>query len=222
MTLRFVLLAGCTALTVAGCSQQIEENASANFAPVYPVEAPETASLMPTGGIYSGGAMGLFATDRKAAQVGDILTVELSERFAATKSQNASTSRTDDYNVSLPSILPLKFTGADLTSGSESKFSGRGSASQSNSLTGRMSVSVVRVLPGGNLEIVGQKKLTLNNGDEYIRLTGIVRPSDVSPDNIVESDRIANADIKYIGAGQIADAGKRGWLSRAVNTVSPF
>lgn len=69
---------------------------------------------------------------------------------------------------------------------------------------------------------MGQKKLTLNNGDEYIRLTGIVRPSDISPDNIVESDRIANADIKYIGAGQIADAGKRGWLSRAVNSASPF
>lgn len=222
MTFRATILTGFVALTVAGCSQQIEEANSANYEPVYPVPEPETASLMPTGGIYSGGAMGLFATDRKAAQVGDILTVELSERFSAFKSQNASTSRTDDFNINLPTVLPLPITSAELASGSESSFSGRGSASQSNSLSGRMSVSVVRVLPGGNLEIVGQKKLTLNNGDEYIRLTGIVRPSDVSADNIVESDRIANADIKYIGAGQIADSGKRGWFSRALNTASPF
>jgi flagellar L-ring protein precursor FlgH len=85
-----------------------------------------------------------------------------------------------------------------------------------------LSVSVVRVLPGGNLEILGQKKLTLNNGDEYVRLSGIVRPADISAQNVVLSDRIANAQIEYIGAGQVADAGKQGWLRRGLNTVSPF
>ncbi|PRY86493.1 flagellar basal body L-ring protein FlgH [Donghicola tyrosinivorans] len=222
MTLRLTIAAGCAALTVAGCSQQIEEAASANYAPVYPVEAPTMTRTMPSGSIYSGGSMGLFATDRKAAQVGDILTVKLSERFAATKSQNATASRSDSFEVDLPNVLPIPVLDADLSASGANSFSGKGSASQSNSLTGRMSVTVARILPGGNLEIIGQKKLTLNNGDEYIRLTGIVRPADISPENIVESDRIANAEIKYIGAGQVADTGKRGWMSRAMNTVSPF
>jgi flagellar L-ring protein precursor FlgH len=154
--------------------------------------------------------------------VGDILTVKLSERFAATKSQNATASRSDSFEVDLPNVLPIPVLDADLSASGANSFSGKGSASQSNSLTGRMSVTVARILPGGNLEIMGQKKLTLNNGDEYIRLTGIVRPADISPENIVESDRIANAEIKYIGAGQVADTGKRGWMSRAMNTVSPF
>ncbi|MEM6679737.1 MAG: flagellar basal body L-ring protein FlgH, partial [Pseudomonadota bacterium] len=102
------------------------------------------------------------------------------------------------------------------------RFSGDGSATQSNSLTGRVSVSVVRVFPGGNLEILGQKKLTLNNGHEYVRLRGIVRPSDISADNVVLSDRIAHAEIKYVGAGDIADPAKHGWLRRVYTTVSPL
>jgi flagellar L-ring protein FlgH len=83
-------------------------------------------------------------------------------------------------------------------------------------------VHVIRVLPGGNLEILGQKRLTLNNGDEYIRVKGIVRPEDISSDNVVQSDRIADADIKYVGAGELADTGKQGWLGRALTSVNPF
>ena len=86
----------------------------------------------------------------------------------------------------------------------------------------QMSVTVARVHDGGNLEILGQKKLTLNNGDEYIRVRGIVRPEDISSNNVVLSDRIANAEIKYIGAGDVADTSKVGWLQRTLTTVSPF
>ena len=87
--------------------------------------------------------------------------------------------------------------------------------------SGQVSVHVVRVMPGGNLEILGQKKLTLNNGDEYVRLHGIVRPNDILANNIVMSDRVANAEITYIGAGDLADAGRRGWLSRFISSLSP-
>ena len=80
---------------------------------------------------------------------------------------------------------------------------------------------MVRVLPGGNLEILGQKKLTLNNGDEYVRVRGIVRPEDITSNNVVLSDRIANAEITYIGAGDVADAGRRGWLSSVLTSISP-
>lgn len=208
---------------LAGCSTQIEEAESDLYAPVFPVEDVSQDRLMPTGGIYSSSSKGLFASDRRAAQVGDILTVDFSERFAASKSQASGSSKSDSFEVDIPNILsPVGFDDATLSGGTTRSFSGKGNASQSNSLTGRVSVSVTRILPGGNLEIVGQKKLTLNNGQEYIRLRGLVRPEDISADNIVRSDRIAHAEIKYVGAGDVADSGKKGWLSRSLDTVSPF
>ena len=85
-----------------------------------------------------------------------------------------------------------------------------------------MSVTVMRVFPNGTMEILGQKKITLNNGDEYIRLRGLVRPEDISSKNLILSDRIANADITYIGAGDVADSSKRGWLGKAMTAISPF
>ena len=101
-------------------------------------------------------------------------------------------------------------------------FSGSGSSAQSNSLNGQVSVHVVRVFQNGNLEILGQKKLTLNNGDEYIRVHGIVRPKDINEKNIVSSDRIANANIQYIGAGDIAASGKKGWYGKILDTINPL
>jgi flagellar L-ring protein precursor FlgH len=111
---------------------------------------------------------------------------------------------------------------AALQSSSNNSFSGSGSAAQSNSLTGQMSVHIVKILPGGNLAVLGQKRLVLNKGDEYIRVSGIVRPLDISSDNIISSDRIANANIQYIGAGNISDSSKNGWLSNLLTSVSPI
>ena len=80
----------------------------------------------------------------------------------------------------------------------------------------------MRRFSNGNLEVMGQKKLTLNNGDEYVRVSGIVRPQDIGVGNIVNSNRLANAQITYIGAGEVADTAKRGWLSKLITTISPI
>lgn len=204
------------------CSTVIEEQASIEYQPVYPVEVTRSADLLPTGGIYSDRSNGLFAMDRRATQVGDILTVELDESFSASKKQSSSGNKQATTAIPLGDLVQSPVINDMLDNPTSRNFSGTGQASQSNSLTGRMSVSVVRILPGGNLEILGQKKLTLNNGDEYIRLRGIVRPADINANNIVSSDRIANAEIKYIGAGQIADTSKQGWLSKVTDAISPF
>ena len=218
---RFCFAMGLALLSVAGCATQIENAASANFDPVYPVTMDEQMGL-PTGTIYSPRKIGLFASDRRANKVGDILTVAFTESFQATKSQNAASARTSGYETQLPTILPLPGLSPKLTSSSNQSFSGSGSAAQSNSLTGQVSVHVVRVLPGGNLEILGQKKLTLNNGDEYIRVHGIVRPEDISSGNVVQSDRIANAEITYIGAGDTADTARKGWFTRLITAATPI
>jgi flagellar L-ring protein precursor FlgH len=119
-------------------------------------------------------------------------------------------------------VVEKLIPGEEFASSGENTFSGSGSTAQSNSLTGSVSVHVIRVFGNGNLEIMGQKKLTLNNGDEYIRVSGIVRPRDISADNVVQSDRIANADINYIGAGDIARSGKKGWYTRLMETIAPI
>ena len=219
----FVLI--CLVLTA--CDTYVEEQRSVEFEPIYlePVEQETTESDF--GGIYKKDKGNLFAMEARAHRVGDILTVSFTESFQATKSQNAATSRTSENSVTLPtvmgSILPNSLgNSAELGSSGESTFSGSGSTNQSNSLTGLISVHVIRVYLNGNLEILGQKKLTLNNGDEYIRVSGIVRPSDISSDNVVQSDRIANADINYVGAGDTARTGKKGWYTKMLDTINPI
>ncbi len=79
----------------------------------------------------------------------------------------------------------------------------------------------MRVFQNGNLQLLGQKKLTLNNGDEYVRVSGIVRQDDISPRNVVNSNRLANAEITYIGAGDVADTAKRGLFPRLLSAINP-
>jgi flagellar L-ring protein precursor FlgH len=215
---------------LAGCAQYNADRVSIDFEPMYPQEMPLVETNNRSGTIFNAAQGNLFSMETKAQQVGDIITVSFAESFQATKSQNAATSRSLDSSVNLPGvadlILPNRTNAADLSTklaaGSENSFSGSGSSAQSNSLTGQVSVHVVRVFQNGNLEILGQKKLTLNNGDEYIRVHGIVRPQDIDAENVVSSDRIANANIQYIGAGDIAESSKKGWYSKLLDNVNPL
>ena len=215
---------------VSGCSTYIEDRASEAFEPVFPTVSLAPDTTRKTGAIYRAGEGGLFSKDRRERKVGDILTVDFNEVFSATKAQTAASAKSDSFELSLPLGLPNVLTGGlangdpnnALTTSTAQAFSGSGNAAQSNSLTGRLSVTVVRVFDNGNLGILGQKELTLNNGKEYIRVSGIVRQEDISSVNTVPSNRLADAQISYIGAGDMADSSKKGWLSRAMRTISPF
>ena len=216
---------------VGGCSTYVEDRASEAFEPVFPTISLSPDTRQKTGAIYQADQGGLFSKDRRARKVGDILTVDFNEVFAATKAQTAASAKSDSFDLTLPVALPNILTGGlaaagdannSLTSGTSQAFSGSGNAAQSNSLTGRLSVTVVRIFDNGNLGILGQKELTLNNGKEYIRVSGIVRQEDISAENTVPSNRLADAQISYTGAGDIADSSKKGWLSRAMRTISPF
>ncbi len=207
---------------LGACSTQVEERASLEFTTEQPVDIAETKNAGKTGSIYNDDKGGLFATDRRASKVGDILTVALSEKFTASKSQSANSAKTDAYDITLPKLLVGSGTTGLFTTGTNQAFTGSGTASQSNSLDGELSVTVTRVFSNGNMEILGQKKLFLNNGSEYIRLTGLIRPEDISASNVVSSSRIANAKISYLGAGEIADTAKKGWLSSFFSNISPL
>ena len=216
-------------LLLAACDTYVEDERTADFEPIYLPDTEQEEESSDFGTIYKQNKGSLFAMEARAHRIGDILTVSFTESFQATKSQNAASTRSSENSLTLPTVmkkLPVIGNGipeaAELASSGESTFSGSGSSNQSNSLTGLISVHVVRVFANGNLEILGQKKLTLNNGDEYIRVSGIVRPRDISSDNIVQSDRIANADINYIGAGDTARSGRKGWYTKMLETITPL
>ena len=206
---------------IAGCSTQLEERASIDFEPTMP-SISKSSKKDRYGSIYSNSQQGLFATDRRASKVGDLLTVALSENFSASKSQSAKSAKNGTTSFDFPRITTADADDTLFDSKLAKSFDGSGSADQTNSLRGEISVTVTKVFSNGNMEILGQKKLTLNNGDEYIRLVGIIRPEDVDSRNIVPSSRIANAKISYTGAGDIADTSKKGWFSKLVDVVTPL
>jgi len=186
------------------------------YAPIMP-EIPRQ-KVADDGSIFQADMANNLFSDVKARRVGDIITVNLQENTRATKSAGTSTSK--DTGVTVNPIIGLG--GNALNIGSESiqlgidasnDFEGDSSANQSNNLTGSISVTVVQVMANQNLLVRGEKWLTLNNGDEYIRLTGVVRPADVSPSNEIESTKIANARIQYSGTGTFDTAQREGWLS---------
>ena len=209
-------------IMLSGCAQHNADRVSIDFEPMYPQEMPLVETNNRSGTIFNATRGNLFSMESRAQMVGDIITVQFAESFQATKSQNAATAKSNDSSISLPTALGTPELSTKLGSSLANTFSGSGSSAQSNSLNGQVSVHVVRVFQNGNLEILGQKKLTLNNGDEYIRVHGIVRPKDINEKNIVSSDRIANANIQYIGAGDIAASGTKGWYSKILDTINPL
>lgn len=176
-----------------------------------------------TGSIYSNGhAIELFR-DTRAYRVGDTLTVLLQEKTAAKTTAETSTKKDDSLELGAPTIFGRGVTDAGkaiLGANSEASrsFKGSGNSSQSNSLDGEITVMVARVLPNGNLAVRGEKILTINQGAEFVRLRGIIRPQDVRPDNTVYSSRIANAQVSYGGDSALSDANEAGWASRFFNS----
>lgn len=219
--LHLVLLLVVLALLGGCASGPSVRGDDALWAPTPPPDVAVQAAAS-NGAIYQDAqGMELF-NDPRAHRVGDILTVVLVESTQATKKATTTTSKTDKANIGAPTILGqgLSIGGKPGTIGldGERSFDGSGSSSQSNQLTGQITVTVAQRLSNGNLLIRGEKWLTINQGQELVRVSGIVRPQDIGQDNTVPSTRVADARIGYTGRGTLADANTRGWLSRFFNS----
>jgi len=152
-----------------------------------------------------------------------MLTIVLAEKTQASKSNAAKTNRTGSVGLTPPATGPASFfIPTDASASGTNTFDGKGEATQSNQLNGEISVTVAEVYPNGTMLVRGEKLLTLNRGDEHIRISGIVRDADIAADNRVPSTRVANAKITYSGNGEIARASRQGWLQRFFTMLSPF
>ncbi|MEZ5709166.1 MAG: flagellar basal body L-ring protein FlgH [Blastomonas sp.] len=192
------------------------------YAPVVAAPAPQPVAA--NGSIFQvANGYAPLTSGSRASMVGDLLTIALVERTQATKSNDASTDRSGGFGITPPTTGPFSFfKPSDVATGGNTTFSGSGSASQSNALQGEISVTIAEVYPNGTMLVRGEKLMSLNRGDEHIRFSGIVRATDITPENVVLSTRVANARISYGGSGEIARASKQGWLQKFFNILSPF
>ena len=204
-------------LTSVGCSTTHQAIPDPDFAPVRPISArPLPVS---DGSIYKAGFGVSLFEDTKAHRVGDIITIILQEKTNASKKASTTTAKEAAVDISAPTVFGRAVTrgGKDILSASldaQRDFTGEGDSTQSNSLTGQISVTIAEVYSNGNLLVRGEKLLSLNQGSEHVRISGIVRPSDITPTNTVFSTQVANARIVYGGQGVLAEANTKGWLQR--------
>lgn len=213
LTLVFILLSTACA--------QIRPTEKTEFSPIVrPVISSKV--VYEKASLYQQSNMLLFE-DPRPHKIGDLLTVVLRESTNASKKASTATSKSDSNTLGSPTLFGNLVTkgGAEFLNtdvAQDRSFSGEGDSSQSNSLTGNITVTVVDVLANNNLVVQGEKWLTLNQGDEYVKIKGVVRPQDVRADNTVLSTRIADAQIAYSGEGFVQDSNEQGWLAQFFNS----
>jgi flagellar L-ring protein FlgH len=224
--MRIFLFALCGCLTLqmlAGC--ETSKNRKVDDAVAWAQEPPPPPT---NGAIYQAGREIVLAENPIAHHVGDIVTIVLNENTAAQKSATTSTSKGTTVTLPGSTIIGKAVTIKgnpilDNNINDATKFAGQGASAESNSLTGYLTATVVKVLPNGNLYIAGEKQIGLNQGDEFIRVTGVIRPIDLASDDSIPSYRVASAKIVYTGKGAINDVNAQSWLSRFFNSPwAPF
>ncbi|MFW6093481.1 MAG: flagellar basal body L-ring protein FlgH [Pseudomonadota bacterium] len=208
-------------LLVAGCVAQDPRRPEPVYQPTYPelsVREPlDEASLF-----HAGRRTYLF-DDSRARQVGDVLTIRLEEQTTSSKSAGTNYRKSSDQNVAEPTLFGSMVDDLASQFDAERDFNGEAESDQSNSLQGTVSAVVADVLPNGLLVVQGEKWLNLNRGEEYLRISGLVRPEDIDGFNTVSSLRLADARIAYSGTGAFADSNRAGWLSRFfLSPLMPF
>jgi len=219
-------LAGTACALLGGCVIAGDVRPFPAMAPVQPV-MPEQAQAT-AGAIYAAGPGLQLYGDRRARDVGDLLTITLVEATTATTSATTGISKASSIDMPTPTLLgvPVTYHGQEILKNSASgdrSFDGKGQSAQSNKLQGSVTVTVIQRLANGNLVVQGQKQLRLNQGDELVQIQGIVRAADISTDNTIPSSKVADARIAYGGRGAVAQSNAMGWLGRFFNSgLSPY
>ncbi len=219
LTTRILPLA-TIAMLLVGCAHAPADY-EATWEPALPPDP--VAAVRTNGAIYQAGQDVRLFENTVARRIGDTLTIRLVENTDASKSSSTSTKKGTSVEMSGPTIAgrPVTVNGVEVLAAgvdNASSFDGEGSSRQSNSIFGDITVTVAKRWPNGNLFVRGEKWITINQGREFVRVSGIVRAVDIEPDNTVPSTKIADARITYAGRGAIADANAPGLLSRFFNS----
>jgi flagellar L-ring protein FlgH len=218
LALGAALLAGCNTVPPTNVHQPMTAR---------PAQPPENRYA--SGAIFNAATTRPLFEDRRARFVGDTLTITIAENTSASTKSNSTATRTSAVDVGLPSVTGLpnnkwldRSLGISANASSSNTFSGEGEAAAKNAFTGTLTVTVIEVLPNGNLLVSGEKQVALTQGTEYIRLSGVVNPTFITATNTISSARVADARIEYKESGYISEAQVMGWLARFFLSVLPF
>jgi len=227
-------LAGCASINALDRPVQSEPHAYTPVQPSYHADyAVQPVDTDREGSLWQENAplMALFS-DEKARIVGDIVTIKIAESSKATNKASTETDRSSSLSASIdalfnaekryPADQPFFNPFSKVAGGVESEFEGTGTTKRSGDLNASIAALVTQVLPNGNLVVTGSREVLINNENQVIQLTGVVRPRDINADNEVLSTYVADARISYSGTGVIDDRQKPGWLTNLVMKVWPF
>lgn len=220
--------------SLVGCSHildQMDLRDETVLPPAYPVDNPPPPKA--NGTIYQAGHEISLYQDHIAGRIGDILTVRLEEQTQGEKQAKTKANKTNSNDTNAgsmhtshgalkPYLLGGAVTPFIFNTGTDLEFNGKGETNEFNKLHGTISVTVNRVLSNGNLVVQGESWITINQGREFVRLTGIVRSDDIEPGNIISSQRIADARISYSGSGMVGNATKGGLLTQLLFKFFPY
>jgi len=193
-----------------------------------PMSARPTArnEVMPSNGaIYQANFARPLFEDRRARFVGDTISINIVEKTQAAKKSNTGVERSQDMEISVPTLFRVpgkSFQGLSAEASHDSKFAGKGESAANNTFTGTITCTVIEVLPNGNLLVSGEKLVAINQGEEFIRFSGVVNPAHITAANVVTSTQVADARIEYKANGAIDSAQVMGWLARFFLTFLPF
>jgi flagellar L-ring protein precursor FlgH len=207
-----------------GCSSMVDTVKVQEPTTIRPWPQPESAAA--TGGIFNDNVSfrPLFE-DKRARYVGDTLTISLNEKLQASRNASSNASHKGDTSAAVPLVqgLPGKsFQGMALSANTATTFEGKGGSSADNLFTGTITVTILEVLPNGNLVVSGEKRIGIAQNSEKLRFSGVVNPVTIQAGNVVSSTQVADARIDYRGSGYIDEAQTMGWLSRFFMTILPF
>lgn len=217
------------AVTLTGCAWVPSQPLVQGTTSAQPIPGPTpvaNGSIFQTAQPINYGYQPMFE-DRRPRNIGDTLTIQLQENVSASKSSSANASRDGKTNFgfdTVPRYLEGLFGNAraDVETSGGNSFNGKGGANASNTFSGTLTVTVDQVLANGNLHVVGEKQIAINQGTEFIRFSGVVNPRTISGSNTVPSTQVADARIEYVGNGYINEAQNMGWLQRFFLNLSPM
>ena len=197
---------------------------------VFPEEPESIAQerIVSPGSLFNG--RGNLFSDPKAHSVGDVVTIAVYENLSGTGSAKTSSGKKSSYNLHLnkPTVFGKPFPGKSrdpllgFSTSPSTSFSGKSSTSRKARLIATISARVVKVYPNGDLFVVGKKTIKINDDVQVLRISGIIRPDDIGPDNTVPSSKVANMYVEYNGKGYFNNSHRPGWLARLLERIWPF
>ena len=210
-------------LSLGGCTHALDDMGLRDetlYPPALPIDNPPPPKT--NGSIYQAGHEVSLYEDHIANRVGDILTVRLEEVTQGEKKAKTKTNKTASNVFGAPVLFGGGARALKFSTATDQQFDGGGESNQQNKLKGTVSVTITRVLSNGNMIVQGESWVTIDQGREYVRLTGILRREDIEPNNVVSSQRIAGARIAYSGSGQVGNSSRGGFMTQLLSKFFPY